>query len=204
MRHSAYVLWHDASHAEDSTYEANLTPFEGSEQICGWIEPEPRRVPNPILFEADLEAAKYSDYPSNDVHWPIISPRMLEILQSVGDFPHRLIPVQLVDRRVPGPARYLADGSLRPAVIDARFAAVQITDHLDAVDWDRSLFEQSRLGRATLYDFDKLVLKEPRSGFPPLFRIAVQASLLLVSAEARRALEAAGIRGARFEPLPGA
>ena len=89
-------------------------------------------------------------------------------------------------------------------MVDDRFVAVQLTEHIDVVDWERSEFEKSQLGPGTLYDFDKLVLVEPPGGFPPLFRVPAKKSLLLISPEARRALEAASIRGVIFKSLPGA
>lgn len=204
MEALVWKLFWDMDHIKGTVYDATLVPFKDSGYVCGWIGPEPRQVPEPVLFEANFKVTKHSDYPCNDVNWPIMSPRMLEVLLEVGAFPHRLIPVRLVNRKVLGPARYLPHGSLRPEVIDDRFSAVQVTEHLDVVDWERSEFERKRLGVATTYSFDKVVLREPPGGFPPLFRIPQKASLLLVSAEARRALEAAGIRGIQFLKLPGA
>jgi hypothetical protein len=201
MSSIAYDLFHDASHIKSTVYDATLVPFKGDEYVCGWIGTEKLQVPEPILFEANFKVTRLSDYPCNDVHWPIMSPRMIETLRGVRDFPHRLVPVRLVDRKVRGPKRYLPDGSLRSEVVDDRFAAVQLTEHIDVVDWERSTFRRRRSDPSGVW-FDKLVLLEAPGGLPPLFRIASQSSLLLVSAEARRALEAAGIRGVQFEELP--
>jgi hypothetical protein len=199
-----YRLFWDTSHLKGSVYDATLVPFPESGYAMGWVGTKPREVPHPVLFEANFKVTQHSDYPSNDVNWPLMSPRMLDVLRQVGDFPHRLIPVRLVNRRIRGPARHLPDGSLRPEVVDDRFAAVQLTEHIDVVDWERSVFEKTPIGPGTVYSFDKLVLVEPPGGLPPLFRVPSKVSLLLVSAEARRALEAAGIRGVEFDPLPGA
>lgn len=200
-----YDLLHEASHIKGTIYDATLVPFQGDEQVCGWIGIEQLRVPDPILFEADFKVTRQSDFPCSDVGWPIMSPRMIEILRGVGDFPHRVVPVRFVDRKVRGPARYLPDGSLHSEVVDDRFGVVQITEHLDVVDWERSEFERDDIdGGIVFYSFDKLILREPSGGFPPIFRIPERASMLLVSAQARRALEAASIVGAQFWPLPGA
>lgn len=199
----AYRLVHDPSHLKGNDNDATLVPFEGQVSICGWIGTEPHRVPEPILFEANFKVTRKSDYPCNDVNWPIMSPRMIDTLRKIGDFPHRLVPVRFIDRSVQGPARYLPDGSLRPEVVDDRFAVVQLTEHLDVVDWERSTFRRSRVDPEGLIFFTKLVLVSPASGLPPLFRIPHNNGMLLVSAEARRALEAAGIRGVKFRPLRG-
>ena len=130
---------------------------------------------------------------------------MIEILRGVRDFPHRLIPVRFVDRKVRGPARYRPDGSMRPEVVDDRFAAVQLTEHLDCVDWEQSVFERDAIDTGILfYSFDRLVLREPPGGFPPLFRIPENNGMLFVSADARRALEEAGIVGVAFMSIRGA
>jgi hypothetical protein len=200
----AYDLFWDCSHLKGKVYDATLVPFPDSGYAMGWVGAKPREVPNPVLFEANFKVTQHSDYPCNDVGWPLMAPRMLDVLRRVGDFRHRIIPVRLVNRKVRGPARYLPDGSLRPEMVDDRFVAVQITEHIDVVDWERSTFRRSPLNPAKIAFFYKLVLVEPPGGLPPLFRVPSKVSLLLVSAEARRALEAAGIRGVEFDPLPGA
>jgi hypothetical protein len=199
----AHRLFWDTRHLTGTDDDAFLVPFDGSDNVCGWLRTVRLQVPEPVLFEANFEVTRQSDYPCNDVNWPIMSPRMLDVLRGVGDFPHRRIPVRLVNRRVRGQARYLSDGSFRPEVVDDRFAAVQLTEHLDVVDWEKSVFETSKLGAAVLYDFGKIVIREPAGGLPPLFRIPSQMSLLLVSSDARGALEDAGIRGIKFMSLPG-
>jgi hypothetical protein len=198
----AYRLFWDTKHLKKTDEDAALVPFEGQDHVYGWVGTEYRQVPNPVLFEANFKVTRQSDYPCNDVNWPIMSQRILALLRGLGDFPHRLIPVRFVDRRTMGSARYLPDGSLRPEVIDDRFAAVQLTEHIDVVDWELSSFKPGRINPKSGY-FTKLVLREPAGGLPPLFRIAADGSMLLVSAEARRALEEAGIAGIEFLPLPG-
>jgi hypothetical protein len=204
MNAIAYHLVHDYDHLEGTDDDAILVPFEGQDQVCGWVGTRVCQVPNPVVFEANFKVTRQSDYPCNDVNWPIMSPRMLEILRSVGDFPHRLVPVRLVDRSVQGLARYLVDGTIRPELVDDRFAAVQIIEHIDVVDWERSVFDRDEIGPGILfYSFDKLVLRGGGE-LPPLFRISSSNGMLLVSAEARSALEAAGIRGVSFKRLRGA
>ncbi|ACY13039.1 hypothetical protein Hoch_0398 [Haliangium ochraceum DSM 14365] len=186
-----------------NTKDAWLKKFPGWEEVTGLIGTRPLDVPNPILFEADFSVTPDLDFPFTDHAWPIMSRRMLDVLLSVGEFPHRCYPVRFVNNMAFADKRYLPDGSLRPEVVDDRFAAVQLTEYVDAVDWNASEYEREDIGIIEWITFAKLVLREPPGGFPPLFRIREKASMLLVSAEARRALEAAGIRGIAFDPLPG-
>jgi hypothetical protein len=202
MNAPAYLLMHDSKHLKGTDDDARLVPFDGKVYVCGWVGTEWHQVPNPVLFEADFQVTQRSDYPCNDVNWPLMSPRMLSVLREVGDFPHRLIPVRFVDHRAQGAVHYAPDGGLRPELVDDRFVAVQLTEHLDVVEWERSLFKPSRINPRSGY-FQRLVLREPEGGLPPLFRIPSDVSMLLVSARARRALETAGIRGVFFEDLPG-
>ncbi|WP_233104147.1 hypothetical protein [Haliangium ochraceum] len=84
--------------------------------------------------------------------------------------------------------------------IDDRFVAVQVSEFLDAVDWQKSVYEERLLGSIR---FKKLFLAEKEGKLPPFFRIKADRSLMLVSREAREALEDADIRGASFLGLPG-
>ncbi|ACY15778.1 hypothetical protein [Haliangium ochraceum] len=200
---NAYRLFWDMSHLKSNELDAILVPFPGSEQIGGWKRTDHVEVASPILFEAKSEAMRHSDFPSNDENWPLMSPRMLETLCRVGKFSHRRIPVRLVDREVLAKSRSLPDRKIRAEFVDDSFVAVQLTNHLDVVDWNKSVFERTTIGTVEIFGFDRLVLQDPPDGLPPIFRIAADKSKLLVSTQARVALEEAGIRGIAFEPLPG-
>ncbi|ACY16320.1 hypothetical protein Hoch_3820 [Haliangium ochraceum DSM 14365] len=183
--------------------DAWLVKFPEWEMAAGLVGNKQLMLPNPLLFEADFDETQTLDYPYTDFRCPLMSSRMLHLLRGVGDFPHRCYPVRFVDNMAFADKRYLPDGSLRPEVVDDRFAAVQITEYLDAVDWEASVYYRKLVGPIERVKFQKIVLREPAGGYPPLFRIRDKASMLLVSAKARRALEAADIRGIAFDPLPG-
>src|SRR6266481_6222731 len=93
----AFELVWDPSHLGDDDFDATLVPFDGSDRIPGWITARPIAVPERIFFEANVETLKVVDFPINDQNWPIMSKRMLEVLEGVGDFSHRLIPVIMLD-----------------------------------------------------------------------------------------------------------
>ena len=102
---TAYRLFWNSDHLGYGAEDAVLVPVPRWESTVSWMTKEPREAPNPVLFEANFKVTQHSDYPCNDVNWPLMSPRMLEVLCQVGDFPHRRIPVRLVTRRALGPAR---------------------------------------------------------------------------------------------------
>jgi len=203
MTATAYRLVWDTEQCSRHDDDASLVLFDGWEEVLGWQGTAPVTVPDQVLFEANFDVTRDSDFPCNDRNWPLMSPRMLEILCGVGNFPHRRYPVRLIDRSVPVEERYLSNGIFKPEVIDDRFVAVQLLDHLDIVNWDDSLFQRTTIGSFEAVSFEKLVLLEPSGGLPPLFRISADTSHRIASAEARSALEAADIRGIAFEPLPG-
>jgi hypothetical protein len=195
------VLSRDFSHLVDVESDAFLKRFPGWENIAGWLLTRQHPVPEPVYFEADFETLAWNEFPSNDVRWPLMSKRMLDVLLATGSFPHRLIPVIMLDYRLKWDERFGPDGTPKPEAADYRFAAVQLTEHLDAFDWDRSEYQRDPDLPDQTAGISKLVLKEPAGGFPPLFRLAAAPGSLFVSAAAGRALKDAGIRGVRFDPL---
>lgn len=186
----------------ESDFDAILVRFPGWENITGWIDAETYDVPAPTLFQAKLVVTRQTDYPANDVYWPLMSRHMIDVLRATGDFAHRTIPVRLIDRSVRPGTYDEAIGALPPDVVDDRFSIVQLLEHLDAVDWERSEFSRSRISPTLVRMFFKLVLAPPAGGFPPLFRLSARRSNLYVSPAAHAALTAAGIRGVTFEPVP--
>lgn len=198
---TTFSLFWDTSHLVDVEDDAFLVRFPGSENIAGWLLTRSYELPERIYFEADFESLTWNDYPSNSANWPLMSRRMLDVLLSVGPFPHRLIPVVMLDYRLKWEERFGPDGNPKPEAADYRFSAVQLTEHLDAFDWERSEYIRDQRFPDEVFHLSKLVVKEPSEGFPPLFRLSAAPGSLFVSAAAKRALEVAGIRGVRFWTL---
>ena len=152
-------------------------------------------LPERIEFDAIFDVIQSSDYPINDVGWSIMSQKMLDILLSIGSFPHRVIPLVMVDCEVIG------SGGKRSEKENHRFIAVQLLEHLDIFDWENSVYEPDLTITDLVDSIDKLVLKQPQDGFPPIFRLSVYPYVLFVSGKARMALEHAGIKGVVFEEI---
>jgi hypothetical protein len=153
----------------------------------------------PIEYESIEEYLVKTDYPYNSNSFPIMSKQMLDVLRSVRDFSHQAIPIVIIDTEVKYNEeikKYAKSGAK-----NYNFSLVRIPEHLDVFDWKNSTYELNpkQPERVKPFTGDKIVLKEPEEGFPPLFRVsAMPHGLLLVSAEAKAALEAAGIRGVKF------
>jgi hypothetical protein len=144
---------------------------------------------------------------------PIISKRMLYVLRSVGEFPHKAISTRIYDYRFQDQGddsfgRYDYQG---PAIepggeFNEDYVSLQLLEHIDGIDPDSCEYED--------YDDDAPVilpprlksswrLKEPSSGFPPIFRVKKQSNTLFVSPVTKVALEEAGIKGLNFFPKEG-
>ncbi len=148
------------------------------------------QMPKEILFVAERKYLSMTDFPILEYanFWPVMSRKMAEVLLSVGDFPHQIIPVSFVDHLdVP---------------IECDYVILHLTERSDLLDTDNSIYTREPVmddsGRTFICDIEKLVLKEPENGLPPMFRVKWTHVHLFVSAEAKIALEAAGIQGLSF------
>lgn len=197
--HQVYELDYDVSHlVGDIEYDAWLVSPE-----CRYLNFNAPKVlcpPERIEFETVGEYLFATDYPYTRPSWPIMSKRMLETLLSVGEFPHQVIPVVMLDTQLHD---FQKIGAPPEEIHD--FVAVQLLEHLDVLDWERSMCERHPTIPNTVeaLSMQKLVLKEPEGGFPPLFRIASYRTQLYVSAFSRAALEKAGLKRLFFPGLRG-
>lgn len=186
-------------------WEPQAVTFEGTEGIVVREKKGDERwylvafkLPEKIEFETVGDIIHHTDYPYCKPQWPIMSKRMLDTLLAVREFPHQTIPVTMVDIQM------YYDESVGDYVAPEEriedFVAVQLLEHLDVFDWDNSIYTVNPKRPHKPSHVERLVIKEPEEGLPPLFRIGTVKlrTHLYVSPEGRAALEAAGIRGVRF------
>ena len=158
-------------------------------------EIEPLNLPNPIICEAEPGFIQYVDYAhTNFFTSGVMTKRMLKVLQSVKPFDCRVYPIKAVDF-VTFPIRNLAPNN--------DFVAVQLTEYLDVFDYENSVYEKyiyfdEITGEEKSYPIEKMVLKKPKEGYPPIFRIKEKGVLLYISDEARQALKKANITGVEY------
>lgn len=103
--------------------------------------------PNPIEFGAIGSLLKKTDYPYTDIGWPIMSKRMLNTLLSVGCFPHRTYPVVMIDQEMDCNSKELKIKGTR--IYD--YILVQPSEHLDAFDFDKSIFKWEEYDPSTAW-----------------------------------------------------
>jgi hypothetical protein len=203
----AYRLTWETDYLEncDEEYELELEEFPGSESIAGFIKTTPYDLPDPVIFWGNPEFLNYVDYPTSNVNWPIMTRRMHYTLMTVGDFPHRAIPVAMMDgtRFTYEPERrFFTDGKPNPEITNlSDLVIVQLLERYDYFDFENSDYERHPRDADWVRSVDKYVLNEPLGGFPPLFRLTVTPSQLFISVKAREALKEAGIHGTAYYSL---
>ena len=180
-------FWENYKDEEIPEWGATIAEFENLQYArIAFLKPEPIfNLPDRIVFNTSYDILSEMELIHNNAGWPIVSKKMLNTLLKIGEFPHQSIPLIMVDKEHQ----------------NNDFIALQLLEHLDAFDWDRSSYNRCFDDEDTLMELDKLVLKQTQNGFPPIFRVKTIPNRLFVSAEARTALENADIRGLEFISL---
>lgn len=167
--------------------------------------------PEPLDFVGFLdERLKQTDYLYTDDSdlKPIISKRMLYVLRSVGEFPHKVISTRIYDYGFQDQGRYEVLGREAPVLageFNEDYVALQLLEHVNGIDPDSCVYEDDYPGilPPSLISWR---LKEPVGGFPPIFRLKSDGGeevYLFVSPAAKEALQEAGIKGLDFFPKKG-
>ncbi len=198
----AYELQPDAVHIADTSREYDA-------YIVQW--PEYRdyglKFKNLTAFEYPSHGVEFhgyesslsdTDYPYNDLNWPIMSKRMLETLLSVREFPYRYWDVPFVGFPDDAPVMMLEEGLSGGVRHDNEFVAVQLLEQLDIFDRENSVYKDSNILSGAVNSIRKLSLHVPKDGLPPIFRLEVSPVRLYISPEGSAALDAANIKGVRF------
>jgi hypothetical protein len=193
MNALAYRLDHNVDHIDrpkTPSHDAVIVEVpEWEDADSMFWTPDPIETQTPLTLAGWIDSIlQTTDYPYVAPTLPIMSKRMLEVLLSVGNFPHKAFPA-------------IIKSQSEPALEYDRFVAVHLLEHLDIFDWDNSEYQMNSLFPEFIQDVRQLVLKEPIGGLPPIFRIQNYETLLYVSAKSRAALEQAEIKGVEFRNL---
>jgi hypothetical protein len=203
----AYKLRYELDHLEKIQQDKDAYIVEWPEfrnYSTKFMGPDDFEYPSHgVEFQGYESVLSDTDYPYNDVRWPIMSRRMLYTLNSVRAFPHRIWEVPFVGFSDDTPAALLEGGLSGGVRYDNKFVAVQLLmEDLDIFDWENSVYERYDDGMAHheggVRLIRKLALHVPPEGLPPIFRLKVSPVELFISPEARAALEAADIKGIEF------
>jgi hypothetical protein len=198
----AYKLTNDVDHLIDTSRErdAYLVEFPNHlDYTTKFMDPDDFEYPtHRIEFQGYESILKDTDYPFCDVRWPIMSKRMLNILLSAREFPHRIWDVPFVGFPDNTSDELLEKGLSGGVRHDNEFVVVQLLEQLDIFDRENSVYRESDILPGAVNSIRKLALNVPDEGLPSIFRLKVSPVQLYVSPEGRAALEAASIKGIRF------
>jgi hypothetical protein len=123
----------------------------------------------------------------------LMTPRLLHLLVSLGDFPHQVIPAHLVPDR--------DDWRDHPPIDTTSFVVCNLHQHLHIIDFNRSVLTPYEVEDG-MRRMDQLVAVEGVS-VPPLFRQANWPLPPLIPASTRDAILAAGMLDVFMPPLHG-
>ena len=184
--------------------EPKEIPWSGTSGTIPYFGPEP--IDFVGFLDERLHQTDYLYTDDSDLK-PIISKRMLYVLRSVGEFPHKVISTRIYDYGFQGQGENNYEGNITPLAgeFNEDYVSLQLLEHVDGIDYERSEF-RPRLNPNRPPYITNLVLKEPIDGFPPIFRLKSEGGeevYLFVSPTAKEALEEAGIKGLDFLPKKG-
>lgn len=198
-----FKLIHDFDHLIDTDFDAVCDIFEGIDTIGFYmIGIDKFEMPNKIYLRANLNTIPYkTDYPIVDLTFPIISNRMIQTLEKVRPFKKRLLTTFMIDDTYL--SSYLSsDNMIKDDVrFNSSYFGIQFTEYFDVFDYEMSIYKPLRSQPDLPGSIKKLILKEPRYGFPSIFKIKENLSLILVSEEGKNALETDRINGCKFEEV---
>ena len=186
----------------DTDYDAYCNEFDGKEVIgSNMIGVRDFDKPKKLYFTADFLSIPYSDFPFTDVSFPIISNRMFSILKNVKQFDCDIIPVCMLDDSFIG-NQFDRKGKLKEEVpSNCNYLALQFKSCENVFDYSNSDFTKSLIFPEKVGTIKRLVLKVPKDGFKPLFKIKEAMEYVFVSEKAKQALELNNIKGCAFEEV---
>lgn len=146
-----------------------------------------------IPFRMTGSPAGRTDLPCGSGFFLLMTPRLLHLLESLGDFPHQVIPAHLVPDR--------DDWRDHPPIDTTSFVVCNLHRHLHIIDFDRSDLEpiEQAPGMSRIH---QIAIVEGVT-VPPLFRQDDWIYPPLIPRATRDALLTAGVVDLFMPPLHG-
>lgn len=205
MKEKVFALKLDTKRLGDPAYDAVVLPFNGSNKLVFYFT-DPviygvELLPEEILYLANFSYIKKYDLLFNDTGLLIVSLKMLELIRSNTSVQVTVIPVVLIDDTYLE-EKFGVDGKLLDEVpVSQDFYAIRFEELKSYFDFENSDFRPSRFNPEIPSRIKKLVLKEPKGGFPEIFRTREKASQIFVRESFKNIIEEAGIKGCLFEEV---
>ncbi|WP_028973391.1 hypothetical protein [Spirochaeta cellobiosiphila] len=198
-----YNLYWNIDHLVDIEYDIFHMPFENDVLTSAYFfGGKEFSIPDKFLFSGDFDSVGTFDFITNDLRLPIFSKKMIDLLTSLGDFEHELIPCEIFDFSLPH-EKVFEDRSkwlFKPSIeLNKDYYALRPLGDFLEMDYEKSEYETLSRLPGEMGAVTNLVVKQTGGGLPPLFRIKEKFSQILVPESVKAELEAAGLKGLVFE-----
>lgn len=200
-----YIINWDENHLIDVELDVMHVPYKNSNDFpSDIIDDFEFEHPEIMLFKGNYDVFEETDYLINDLRSPMFSKKLIDTLESIGDFKHKRIPCGIVDFTIDTKKAFDDFDNYKlnvNTVLNRDYEILHILEYTDALDYEKSDLEMDEDDPEEVFFINNMVLKEPEEGFPPIFRIDERASKLFITETVKNELDAAGIQGILYEKI---
>ncbi|NMM50767.1 Imm43 family immunity protein [Marinigracilibium pacificum] len=200
LENKVYKLNWGFNHSGDSEKDAFHIPFKNNMEFSAdMMSVREFELPERLYLQANFRIIENIDYPLTDLNIQIISKRILDIINELGGIKHRQVPITMIDDTFLDEL-FDKQGELKPNVpTNNDFVGIQLMEYTDVFDYDKSEYEEDFI--LPVGHISKLILKKPKYGFPPIFKLKECSSEVFISEQTYNRMKNENIRGFDFEEI---
>jgi len=202
------------TNSEEDPFDAKIIPFEAStyinsESISRYFsvpkdDPEIDKLPKKLYFTANFESLKKYDVLWTNSGLRIFSKKVIQIIKNFGDFDFQEVPITMIDNTFSGqPLDEFGVLNLKAPINEEYYALRFLSGLDDYFDFENSEYTVPSYNptgkRVTL--IKKLVLIEPKEGFPAFFRTSQIARFILIREDLKQELDENDVKGYQYEEV---
>lgn len=154
-----------------------------------------------IICKANFSQLSKFDFIYNDLNVPILSQKFIDQIQIHLIKEICIVPIKLIDDTYLEPLFSIDNTLKKDLPIRTDFFTLKFIVCQDYCDQERSTFRKIKSKPEEIGILRTPVLREPKNGFPKIFRIKESVSLLFVSEITKSIVESAEIKGCIFEEV---
>lgn len=159
------------------------------------------RIPKLLYYDANFEYIPKYDFPFTDSGIFTVSKKVKEVLYQFVEFKFYEVPVVMLDNTFLE-KRFDDEGTLNQSItVNLDYVALRFPELKSYFDFDKSIYRIPSYNPNGVRGIKKMVLKEPKNGFPIIFRTKESASTVFVSEELKNELENVNVKGCVFEEV---
>lgn len=199
----AYELHWEYRHLVDENEDCSVIEFEGLEELrfkLGGIEK--CSTDKKIILQGNFSIIpNISDFPVNDIGIPLMSRKMISILEEDKLVTLNKLDVIIIDDAYLG-SLFNEVGDFMPGLsVNNGYQFIQVLNFTKVFDRNNSTFKILKSNPDKIGVISKLVLSEPINGFPSIFRIEEKPSLLFINEATKIKFEQIEIKGCLYKEV---